>query len=200
MSASLVEMVLAIVIAGLIFASAIIPTTQTAVAYQEAEAKVREAACQVTATVRAEQVVGNIWRNDDPPANHDVLLTAQADQLEVGHWELRADSGQFEQNWNAGGWAPIAAPVQGLAFQYILNSGVWVSSVSGPALEDVLAVRFNWSDAGNGRKYGGVVVAPDHTFSGGVIELPQPDTSEPYSRHDYERELTLSLGSWDGSG
>ena len=36
MQASLVEIVLAIAIAGLIFASAIIPTTQTAVAYQEA--------------------------------------------------------------------------------------------------------------------------------------------------------------------
>ena len=196
MQASLVEIVLAIAIAGLIFASAIIPTTQTAVAYQEAEAELREATAQATATVRPEQIAAGIWRDADPPENHDALSRAQSSRLAVGDWQLRENSGQFEQKWDTSGWTPIAAPVQDFALQYLLNSGSWASSVSWTALEDVLAVRFDWSDPDNGRKYGGLVVAPDRAFSAGLIELPQPDTSKPYSRDDYEQTITFSLGSW----
>jgi hypothetical protein len=196
MQASLVEIVLAIAIAGLIFASAIIPTTQTAVAYQEAEAELRQATAQATATVRPEQIAAGIWRDADPPENHDALSQAQSTHLTVGDWQLRENGGQLEQRWNARGWTPIAAPVQGLALQYLLSSGAWASSVSGTALEDVLAVRFDWSDSDNGRRYGGLIVAPDRAFSAGLIKLPQPDTSGPYNRDDHEQTVTLSLGSW----
>jgi hypothetical protein len=196
MQASLVEIVLAIAIAGLIFASAIIPTTQTAVAYQEAEAELRQATAQATATVRPEQIAAGIWRDPDPPDNHDALSQAHASRLAVGDWELRENRGQFEQKCSTSGWTPIAAPVQDLSFQYLLNSGAWTSSVSGGALDDVLAVRFDWSDPDSGRKYGGLVVAPDRAFSAGLIKLPQPDTSEPYRRDDYEQTITLSLGTW----
>jgi hypothetical protein len=196
MQASLVEIVLAIAIAGLIFASAIIPTTQTAVAYQEAEAELRQATAQAIATVRPEQIAAEIWRDADPPQNHDTLSRAQSSRLAVGDWELRENRGQFEQKCSTSGWTPIAAPVQNLGFQYLLNSGAWTSSANGTALEDVLAVRFDWSDSDSGRKYGGLVVTPDRAFSAGLIELPQPDTSEPYRRDDYEQTITLSLGTW----
>lgn len=196
MHASLVEMVLAIVIAGLIFASAIIPTTQTAVAYQEAEADVRQATWQVTATVRTEQVAGHIWRDDEPPAGHDVLGKAQASQLEASCCELRYIADAYEQNVDSGGWGVIAEPVESLEFQYLLNDGSWVSAAVGGQLDDVLAVRFDWSSADDGRKYGGLAVVSDRVFSAGHVGLPQPDTSEPYSRADYERTITFSLGSW----
>ncbi len=195
MQASLMEMVLAIVIAGLIFASAIIPTTQTAAAYQENEADARQATWQATATVRTDQVAGNIWRDVDPPAGYDDLLTAQSDQLEVGEWELRQDTDRFEQNLDSGGWVAIAQPVENVAFQYLLNDGTWTSSASGQ-LDDVLAIRFDWSSTDNGRKYGGLMVAPDRAFSGGVVELFQGAGPATYSRPDYERTITFSLGSW----
>jgi hypothetical protein len=196
MQASLLEMVLAITIAGLIFAAAIIPTTQTMVAYQEAEANVRTATSQATATVRAEQVAASIWRDADPPQDHDTLSTAQSSRMEVGDWELRKTADCFQQKWASTGWSPIAEPVQSFAFQYLLNDGSWAASATASELEDVLAVRFDWSDPDTGRTYGGLIVTPDHAFAAGLIELPQPDTSEPYSREDYERTVTLSLGSW----
>lgn len=196
MQASLVEMVLAIAIAGLIFASAIIPTTQTVVAYQQTEAEVRQATSQAVAAVRPEQIAASIWRDIDPPGNHNALLQAQPTLFAVGNWQLREDSGQFEQSWNDGGWTPIATPVQNFAFQYLLNSGVWASSASGTELENVLAVRFDWTDPDNGRKYGSLAVVPDRAFSAGLIELPKPDTSVPYRREDYEQTITFSLGSW----
>jgi type II secretory pathway pseudopilin PulG len=196
MHASLVEMVLAIVIAGLISASAIIPTTQTAVAYQKAETDVRQATWQATATVRTEQVAGSIWRDDEPPAGHDTLLTAQADQIEVGNWELRRDGYRYEQNLDSGAWTAIAEPVVSVSFQYLLNDGSWASSITAEQLDDVLAIRFDWNSSTNGRKYGGLVVAPDRAFSAGVIRLPVPDTSEPYSRAEYQRSFTFSLGTW----
>jgi type II secretory pathway pseudopilin PulG len=195
MSASLIEMVLAIVIAGLIFASAIIPTTQTAAAYQENEADARQATWQVTATVRTEQVAGNVWRDAEPPDNHDALLKAMASQLWVGDWKLRHVAERYEQNGDSGGWATIAEPVENAAFQYLLNDGTWVSSANSQ-LDDVLAVRFDWSSTDNGRKYGGLMVAPDRAFSGGVVELFQGAGPATYSRPDYERTITFSLGSW----
>jgi type II secretory pathway pseudopilin PulG len=196
MCASLVEMVLAIVIAGLIFASAIIPTTQSAVAYQEAEADVREATWQATATVRTEQLVGSIWRDDEPPAGHEALTKAQASQLSVDNCELRQTADAYQQNVDSIGWSVIASPVQSFGFQYLLNDGSWASSVSGGQHDDVLAVRFDWSSSDNGRKCGGVAVAPDRAFSGGRVNLLEPDTSAPYSRSDYERTIAFALGSW----
>jgi len=196
MSASLLEMVLAIAIAGLIFAAAIIPTTQTVVAYQEVQAQTRQATRQGTAVVRPEQIAAVIWRDADAPENHDDLLKAQSNQLTVGDWELRLANKSFEQNRKSAGWAPIAEPVDSFAFQYLLSSGTWTSSVAKGQLGNVLALRFDWNDSDNGRKYGGLVVMPDQAFSSGLIELPQPDTSKPYKRKDYERTVNLSLGSW----
>lgn len=196
MNASLIEMVLAIVIAGIIFASAIIPTTQMALAYQEAEAEVRQATSQATASIRPQQLVASIWRDASPPANHDTLVRAQASRLTVGNWDLRGSGGSCEQKWSAGGWTPIATPVASLSFEYLLNDGTWAPSVGSSSLGDVLAVRFAWNDPDNGRKYGGLIVAPDRSSSAGLIQLLQPDTSSTYQRSDYERTITFSLGSW----
>ena len=196
MGTSLVEMVLAIAIAGIIFASAIIPTTQMALAYQEAEAEVRQATSQATASVRPQQLVARIWRDASPPANHDALVRARARRLTVGNWDLRGSGGSFKQNWGTGGWTPIAAPVAGFSFEYLLSDGTWTSSVGSSSLGDVLAVRFAWNDPDNGRRYGGLTVAPDRSFSAGLIQLLQPDTSTTYERSDYERTITFSLGRW----
>jgi hypothetical protein len=196
MNASLVEMALAIAIAGLIFASAIVPTTQSVIAYQEVEAELRQATGQATAAVRAEQVAGSIWRSADPPAGHGALQKARAARLQVGDWELRQSKGRFEQQWKSAGWAAIAEPVDSLSFQYLLNDGSWTTSVDKAQLGSVLAMRYAWTDSDSGRTYAGLTVAPDSAFSGSLLELPEPDTSNPYQRKDYERTLSFSLGSW----
>lgn len=196
MQASLLEMVLAISIAGLILAAAIIPTTETVVAYQQTEAELRQATSQATAAVRAEQVAANIWRDADPPESHATLQRAWASWLRVGDWELRQEEDQFKQKRGPTAWTPIAEPVQAFSFQYLLNDGSWTASVAEAQLAEVLAVRFDWSDSDSGRDYGGLVLAPDRAFSTGLIQLPPPDTSEPYDRENYEQTITLSLGSW----
>ena len=197
MTASLVEMVMAIVLTGLIFASAIIPTVQTLVAYQDAELDLQKGTVQTTAAVRAEQVAADIWRDADPPDSGAPLQVAGAGRLEVGDWELREEKGRVEQRWRAGVWTPIAEPVLSFSFQYLLNDGTWVTTVPKAKLDAVLAVRFGWSDPDSGMPSSGLIVAPDRAFSAGLLELSMPDTSAKYRRKDYEREITLSLGSWE---
>ena len=203
MTASLVEMVLAIAITGIIFVSAIVPTTQIMIAYQEAEAGVRGATAHAMAGVRVEQTAAAIWRDDDPPENHAKLAGLGNRLLEVGAWrlELRSRTDEIGQQ-HSGGWASPWTPLTGSVQtrsgftgmnRFLLNDGSWGPS---GAADDVLAVQWGWADPGNGRQYGGLMVAPDRQFSAGLIELPQPETSVKYDRDDYERTMTLSLGSW----
>jgi hypothetical protein len=169
MNASLVEMALAIGIAGLIFASAIVPTTQSVIAYQQTEAELRQATAQATAATRAEQVAGSIWRDADPPAGHAALERARAARLQVGDWTLRQNKGRFEQQLKSTAWAAIAEPAQNVSFQYLLNDGSWTTSVNKAQLGDVVALRYGWTDPDSGRTYDGRVATPDSTFSAGLL-------------------------------
>ncbi|MCK4342224.1 MAG: hypothetical protein KAY37_10940 [Phycisphaerae bacterium] len=196
MRASLVEMVLAIALTGIIFTAAIVPLIQAMVAFQEAELDLQTQTRQATATVRAEQLSAAIWRDADPPPNTALLQTARAKQLKVGDWELRAKAGRLVQKRKKGARSTLAEPVKAFSFQYCLNDGKWKSSASSGQLDQVLAIRCNWTDPASGLPFGGLVLAPDRAFSAGLIELPRPDTSKKYRRKDYERSLTLSLGSW----
>jgi len=196
MNVSLIEMVLAIALSGLILASAILPTTQVMVAYQDAELEGRTMLAQTAAAVRAEQLVGAIWRDPNAPDGHATLQAALASQLQVGAWQLRASGNRLEQQRSTGGWAPIAQPVQGFSFQYLLDSGTWTAAPAAGELADVIAIRFAWSDPDSGLPYGGLVVTPDCSFAAGTISLETPSVSNPYRRTDYTRTMTLSLGRW----
>ena len=193
---SLLEMVLAIAIAGFIFAGAIIPTTQTIAAYQEGEAELSRATQQELARVRPEQILDGVWRDLTPPTGGGALTQAHAAELIVGTWELRASGGQLEQCVNGGSWSPLAVPIQNFALSYLRKDGAWVNAVGSAELDEVVAVRFSWEDAAVGRTYGDCVALPDRCFSGGVIELSSPDTSQPYQRADYTRLFSISLGEW----
>jgi hypothetical protein len=190
-------MVLAIAIAGLIFASAIIPTTQAVVAYQEAEARVRAATLQATAAVRAEQIAAAVWRDAAPPDDHDALQKAKAAELQVGDWALREQSQRLEQKRKSAAWTSIAEPVDSFTFTYLLTDGSWSASVPDAHLDDVLAIRFEWNNPDNGRPHSGLILVPDQAFSANLIDLPDPEVSNPYKREDYEQTVRLSLGSWE---
>lgn len=189
-------MVMAIAICGLIFASAIIPTTQVIATYQATQTAAQAATAQTMAAVRPEQVGSSIWRDADPPTGHDALASALETQLQVGNWTLRQADTSFEQQWQAAGWTPLADPVETFAFGYLLTDGSWTASVSAGDLDDVIALKFAWNDADSGSAFFGMAVLPDRAFSAGQLELALPDTSDPYDRSDYEQTITLSLGSW----
>jgi hypothetical protein len=196
MGTSLIELVLAMMIAGLIIAAAILPMTQAAVAYQETELAVRTATAQAMATVRLSQVAESIWRDDDAPPGLDIVRRARPSELTVGDWSVRQHSGWLEQSLGNRGWARIAGPVSDVTFVYLLSDGSQASSVASSRLDDIVAIRYSWRDAETGRRRVGRIVAPDGQFAGGVIALPQPDLSGTYRRDDFERRVSVSLGSW----
>ena len=193
---SLLEMVLAIAIAGFIFAAAIIPTTQTISAYQEGETDLRQATLQEHACVRPQQVIEKIWRDADPPDGYDVLSRALTTELTAGEWALRESGGRLEQNLAGVGWSPIADPVTDFAFSYLLKDGTWVNSVGISDYDNVVAVRYSWTDSAANRAYSGEVLLPDRCHSGGRIDLSSPDTTSAYNRADYTRKFSISLGEW----
>ncbi len=191
---------MAIALAGLIFASAIIPTVKTMSAYQEAELDLKAVSAHALAEARADEIAASIWRDADPPAGLGPLRTARADRLEVGDWELRASGDAVQQKCRPGDWAPLANAVQTFNFEYLLGDGTWKPSVSSGQLEEVVAVRWSWKDRGSGLPFGGPVPTPDYAYSAGLLNLSKPDTSGTYRRRDFERTITLSLGDWDTGG
>lgn len=196
MSASLLEMVLAIAIAGLIFAGAIIPTTNLAVAYQRGEALVRQATAESLAAVRVEQIFSTLWRDPQPPGGHGPLQAASRSRMRIGDWQVGRARDRLEQRRQGVPSGVIAEPVANVSFQYLLTDGSWVSQVRSARRDDVLALRFSWTDRATGRRYQGAALAPDRAFSGNLIELPEPDTGTPYRREDYMRTAHFSLESW----
>jgi hypothetical protein len=196
MNVSLIEMVLAIALSGLILASAILPTTQVMVTYQQAEWDWQTMLAHAAAALRVEQLLDAIWRDPNAPGGHAALGAAQAHQIQVGNWELRANGTQLQQQRQSGGWAQLVAPAQAFAFRYLLGSGEWKASVGTSKLGDVVAARFDWTDPDSGLPYGGVWVLPDHSFSAGLISVYPTSTAPPYYRSDYEQTMTLSLGTW----
>jgi hypothetical protein len=196
MNASLIEMVLAIALTGLILASAVMPTVQTVVANQEAELDWQTMMTHSAAAIRAEQVAGMIWRDPNAPDGYFPLRAARVDQLQVGNWQLRADGTAIEQQAPSGSWTPIAGDVQGFGLQYLLNSGAWTSSPNAVELDKVIAIRFNWSQANHGLRYGGLLAVADREYSAGPLSLRTLGAGPAYRRSDYARHTTLSLGTW----
>ncbi len=196
MNVSLIEMVFAIALSGVILASAIIPTTQVMIAYQDAELDGQIMLMQSAAAVRAQQVANAVWRDPNAPDGHATLQSATAGQLQVGDWQLRAANGRLEQQRQATGWKTIAEPVQSFAFAYLLTSGVWTAAPAAGELGSVIVVRCGWNDSRSGLSYGATAVVPDRCFSAGVLSLERPSTGTAYRRADYERHSTLTLGTW----
>lgn len=189
-------MILAIAIAGILFASAIIPTSRTIDAYQAGEANLREATLQNLARIRPQQVIEKVWRDAEPPAGYDAIARALTTELTAGSWALRESGGRFEQNRDDAGWSPIAEPVGDFAFAYLAKDGTWANSVAIADFDNIVAVRFGWTDTAVSRAYRGVVVLPDRCHAGGRIDLSPPNTSTAYHREDFTRRFSISLGEW----
>jgi hypothetical protein len=189
-------MVLAIALSGLILAAALLPLTQIMVAYQDAELDGQTMQAQRAAVTRAEQIGNSIWRDPNAPAGHAGLQTAIVTQLQVGDWQFRGSGTRIEQQRLAEGWATIAQPVQSFGFQYVLSDGTCTAAPDAGELAEVIAVKVGWSDSASGLQYAGTSIPPDSSFMAGLVELDRPGTGTPYHRSDYERHVTLTLGSW----
>ena len=196
MNASLLEMVLAIALSGLIFASALIPTTQSMLTYQEGAVDLQNRSAQMLTLARAEQLAGAIWRDPNAPPDTANLQAAAAARLQIGSWELRQSGGRMEQRYRSGRWSTLASPVQKFSYQYLLRTGVWTTAPPAAQRANVLAVRYSWTDPASRLQYSGTLVAPDHAFAAGVVNLPMPDLTGRYQRSNYARRITLRLGNW----
>ena len=175
MNASLVEMVLAIALAGLVFVGAIVPTTQSIVAYQEAEAELRFATAQASALVRAEQVAGSVWRDAEPPQGHAIPQAGQSGQLKVGDWSLRDQRGRFEQKGKKADWGVLAQPITRFSFRYQLADGSWQARVSRTELDGVLSTGVSLTAAAPalGAVFRNMMVAATCGPASELIELPE---------------------------
>ena len=197
MSSSLMEMVVAISILGLVMTGLVVTTAKTVITYQAADAQVEASTRHAMAALRDAQIVGRTWRDADPPAGYGDLTTAEATEIRVGEWRLRASSGDLEQLRDGSTYAPLAENVAGLEFSYRVGGGAWIAqTLDADQLAALVAVKSRWTDAATGRVFGGITVLPDRQFSTGTIVLPSPDTSGTYSRSNHEQQVTMSLGSW----
>jgi hypothetical protein len=196
MYGSLLEMVLAIALTGLIFASAIIPTTQIVADYQKAEVDLQARTRHAMAGLRFEQVAGTTWRDPNGPAGTAALQTAQRSQLQVGTSELREAGGALQQRIGGGSTATLVPSLTGFAYSYLLNNGTWAANPTAGQLGQIIALRASWTAPGSNTPFSTLVVAPDRRFGAGQLILPQPNTSQAYRRSNYVRNLTYTLGRW----
>lgn len=191
------EMVIAIAILGLIMTGLIVTTTQTIVTYQATDARVAESSDHAMAALRAERIAARVWREPDPPAGYADLLAAKSDELRVGDWRFRVNSDALEQAHIVLPYEPLVDDVSGFAFSYRISGGGWISQTLDSAQRStVTAVKYQWTDAVDGRSFGGIVVLGDRQFSAGILGLRSPNTSGPYSRSDHEQQITMNLGTW----
>lgn len=196
MSLNLVEMALAIALAGLVFAGAIVPVTQTVVAYQESEDELRDVTTHYLAAQRVERLAASIWRAGDAPANHGTLQKAVATRLSVGVWDIHRNKQELRQEYKGGGAALIAQPIEKLGMQYLLDDGSWQTAVKTPDLGRVVALRYQWQDADHKRAYRGLIVPTDRVLADRSVALPKPLEVTTYRRSDYEQKVELKLEPW----
>ena len=197
MSSSLVEMVAAIALAGIIFAGALIPVTSSLNEYQETEFAVQRDQTQRLAALRIEQIVATLWRSDEPPAGFGTLSTAQKQRIASSSFEIRENSNAIVQEPASGSPAVLAQPVDTFALEYLLDDGTWDSSVSAGDLGRVIGVRYAWTDNGPGQAYCGFVQTSDQALACSVLLLATPEEPDPLYRHeDHVREITLSVQTW----
>lgn len=196
MGTSLTELILAMTLGALLFAGAVIPATQAFVTYQKADAELRAQSAQTLAATRVEQIAASLWRGSEPPAGTGALRSARTNQLRIDGWRVRRTKDRVEQRKDGLQWAALAQPVSRFSLEYLLADGSWAAKVAKGRFDDILAIRFQWADAG-GRVRGGWAVPADRLLARFALPLPQPDLTRPvYRRADYARTLELPLGSW----
>jgi hypothetical protein len=197
MSGSLVEMVLAIAIAGIVFACAIVPTTNVVMTYQRDEGDLRLSTVQSMAALRVEQVGSSLWRDKSPPDGHAMLKAADGKQLSVGEQGIRLSKEQLQQRQAGGAWALLAEPVDEFAFTYQLSNGKWVSKVDAADSDDLIAIQYDWTDPQTSQTYGGTLATTDRMCWAEPIQLPEAVLDPPkYDRSEYQETIELPLGSW----
>ncbi len=194
MSASLTEMIAAIVLAGVVFASALVPVTQMLVTYESTQQDSQVFMQHYLAGMRVQQLAAGTWRHDSPPPQHERPAAAKPTRFGVGDWTLRASSDGLEQVGPAGSGL-LAAPLNDFTLEYRLPGGTWDSSLSDAQVTLMQAVRYVWRDAE--RTYRGVAAMSDRALDAFSVELPAETTpGGTYRRDDHERNVTVRVEAW----
>lgn len=196
MSSSLLEMVLAIALSGLILGSAIMPTISVMSDYERLQLDLRTTTAHALAAVRAEQIAGAIWRDPEPPAGLAPLGSAATNRLVVGDWTFTANSGRIEQACGNGPGAALTEAAAAFAGQYLRNDGTWTVNVPPGQLAGVVALRLGWREPDSNTPFSAVVVPLDTAFGAATLSLAAPQSSEPYNRAACERTVAFTIGSW----
>jgi hypothetical protein len=196
MNSSLLEMVLAIALSGLILASAVIPTTQALMKYEAAQLDLRNMEAHALVLTRAEQLTGAIWRDANGPTGTGALAVGETGAWSVGWWAMRVNGDRLEQRFQSGTWGLLASPVQSVSAQFMLDTGVWTSNPPSDSVGEIIAMRFGWTAADSKQPHGGAYVTPDHALNHRLLWLAAPDHSKPYQRSDYACQIKLTVGAW----
>ncbi|MBN2445850.1 MAG: hypothetical protein JXO22_03950 [Phycisphaerae bacterium] len=196
MSASLVEIVMAMVLAGLVFVGAMVPTTQTVVTFQRAEADSLQDGAQFLAARRVQQLAASVWRAADAPYNHALITEADHTRMTVGDWSIRERKNQVWLEDDSAGGAPLAGPVSDFELDYCVGGGKWVQKVSTAGFGSIVALRCAWTH--DGRTYRTVVAPTDAWLAGRTLALPAAEEGKAiYRRSSYMSTVELDVEPWE---
>ncbi|MGE0481420.1 MAG: hypothetical protein AB7Q17_13210 [Phycisphaerae bacterium] len=198
MSLNLVEMVVAIVLAALVFSVALAPTYQVLATGERVETLVRELDAHATVATLIERRLQRVWRAAAPPPDSGTLDVAREREVRVGAWRLRAQGDRLQQSIRGGGgFQTLLRPVASVQFAYQTEDGAWVERLNHAAARDrVHAVRIRWTDPAAQRSYQALAGLADRQFAGAAVELPAPPDASGYRREDCTRVVALEVGVW----
>lgn len=198
MSLNLVELVLAIVLAALVFGVALAPTYQVLATGERVETLVRELDAHATIAVLIECNLARVWREPDPPPGAAPLDFAREREVRVGAWRLRVHGNQLQQRTSGGGgYQTLLSPIAAAQFAYQTDDGAWVDRLTTAAARGrARAVRVRWTDPTAQRSYQALVALADRQFANVTLELPAPPDAPDYRREDYTRTVALEVGMW----
>jgi hypothetical protein len=191
---SLVEMVLAITLSGLLLAGAIAPVMSVMVAYQRTQPAANNGLLSDTAALRAATVAGSVWRDANAPAGLGNITVIGGSALTVGNWALTVNGGRLQQAWQGGTAAPLTTPIDQVSFQYQLDDGAWTSSVADTAR--VRALRLSWRDPNSLTTLRTTALTLDRALDAGALVVDQPTSGGTYNRSTYTRNVALTIGNW----
>jgi len=175
MSTSLIEFVMALILSGVVFASAVIPTSSLLARQETLQQEARARARHQDASAQVQRVLTRIWRPEDAPTGYEPLTAATSQQVQVGTWTCSFAADGLQLTRNDGTPATLVGPLSEASFSYRLTDGDWAGSVSSDQFDQIVAIRYAWTDPDTSWAYGNLAVPTDRMFGDLTLKLPETD-------------------------